>query len=600
VIEEIEPNDTPGAGVPVSLAPAGRILEIRGVLEPPEGGAQAYDRYQAMIPARTLLHVRVARTSPRSLLEPAVIVRGGAFVTPRIAEGLFLAEREIYVSAAGLYEIAVADRRGALDGEPKGSAEDGYALAISVISATPERVVPPLFGRAFRLAPAGKVGLFEADLAASLWTRLETETNLGRGLGTEGIDTILVLETDGGATVIENDDLAPGISDSRLLLPLSSSQPGRIVIDHERIFGTGDLEVALRIDEPRNDAELEPNGVPELASRLVFPGETKGEIGAPLGDAPDVDWYAIDAAAGQVAAFHALLEPGSMFDPFLLLGHLEGGSFVPDYANGDSSGVTARLDAIFHTSGTFHLAVFDERNTERPFRGGELFRYRIFAEVSGIQPVSVLTSSGTLSGAINPGGKIIRHVVTTRDSAVLALETRMKGIPELAPFFRVYGPQAIGLLGQGEERAIAFLPTAASYVVGVHNAREGAGSAEHTYEVFAELAYVAAGREGEPNDAPGEEGALGGIPAVVEGGLESTNDVDRYSVSLRAGMIGDAVLTIGGRNRTIDVFTAGARVPLASSADGLVSFTVPADGRYIVRLSSSNTAGAYTFVLRAR
>src|SRR5688572_1244768 len=114
---EAEPNDARGAGQAVVLLPAGKLLAIRGVMEAPRNGIQSVDRYRLMLPSRTLFSVRVARASMRSLLEPLIEVTGGAWTATRSADALFVAERQIYASEAGVYEIAVSDRRGSLHGD---------------------------------------------------------------------------------------------------------------------------------------------------------------------------------------------------------------------------------------------------------------------------------------------------------------------------------------------------------------------------------------------------------------------------------------------------------------------------------------------------
>lgn len=51
---------------------------------------------------------------------------------------------------------------------------------------------------------------------------------------------------------------------------------------------------------------------------------------------------------------------------------------------------------------------------------------------------------------------------------------------EMSPYIRIYGPSARGVLGEGRMSAMAYLPGADTYIVGVHNAIDGLGGAGFT------------------------------------------------------------------------------------------------------------------------
>lgn len=599
VVPESEPNDLGGSGAPLVLSGAGRILEVRGAIEPAAAGDQAVDRFALMVPPRTMLHVRVARTSGDSLLEPALVVSGGAFTASRIAEGLFVAERDIYVASSGTYELTVTDRRGLLGDEPHGADTYGYALAIEQVPVEVESLVAPIDGRSILLPPLGKVPVLQLELPASPRVRIATETELGQGRAETGVDTILVVERADG-TVTENDDVASGYLDSRVFAATAAIEPVRVVLDHHRVIGGAgaELEVRLFVDAPPVEQELEPNDLPELAQALVYPGETSGEISEPRLSEPDVDWYTIEATAGQISRFYALLAPNAQIDPFLAVGRVRDGTFEAEFVNLDSSGISARTDAVFAESGTYHLAIGDQRNGVPPFRGGALYGYRIFAEVTGIQPASVLTSTGTLDGVIDPGGRVVRHVVSVREPVILALDTVELGTPELEPRLAVYGPAAVGELGAGGGRALVYLPSAASFVVGVHNGADGAGGPDFTYSVSAVLIPTRAIAETEPNDAPGSEDTLG-APGVVEGALSEVTDVDRHALALQAGDTLDAALPIGARGRTLELWAPGGAAPLASGTQ-LFDVAIPTGGSYTLVIATTAEAGPYTLVARVK
>lgn len=601
VVEEVEPNDSAGTATPISLVSMDRLVEARGAIEAPGPEGQAWDRYSVMVPARTMLHVRVARTRPESLLEPVIRVTGGTFESPRYADDLFVAERDIYVSSAGTYEIAVADRRGVFMEEPYGEPVYGYALSVRTVAYTPETVTAPVMNQLFRLLPQGSVKVLEAELGASERTRIATQTGIGQGAG-EGFDPILVLEKDNGATVIENDDLSPGFADARIITAIEMPQRVRVVIDFSRLYGRTENQVLLSLDQPQNGVELEPNDTPALASPLIFPGETTGELDRPRAQTPDVDVFSFQGTAGQIAAIHALLENDSQLDPYLIFGRTnDEGELVPLFVNGDSSGLGARVDVIIPQSGTYYVMLGDERNDMPPFRGGNgLFPYRIFAEITGLQPASVLTSTGTLEGTINPGGKVIRHVITTQAPALLALETVNVGSGELEPLYRVFGPGAIDELGAGADLAYAYLPAAASYIVGVQNANAGIGGPGFSYTANATLIPMSAVTEIEPNDI--EDNAQLIVPGttVLQAEISGATDKDRSRVVVPDdNAIIDAVIMSGGAGRQVAIYQIGVTLPLITGQGRVTNFAVPAAGHYFIEVSSMR-AGPYVLLVRVR
>lgn len=600
-VDESEPNDTEGE--PVSLVELGRIREVRGVIETPEGG-QAFDRFQVMVPARTLLRVRVARAKPESLLEPIIVVTGDAYTTPRIADGLFVAEREIYVAEAGMYEIAVADRRGVLEQDPRGADTYAYALAVEAVDFTPEGVNAPFDKRAFVLEPAGTIGIYETTLSPSTFTRIATETDLGLG-GTAGHDTVLVVELDDGATVIENDDLVAGILDSRVILELEEETTVRIVIDHHRIYGQGNLEVRLTVDQPPANEELEPNDLLELASNLVFPGETTGRINAPV-DADvgpaDVDWYRFESDAGRIIALTGLIPAGSQVDPIFTLSKYDETTGVRRelYTNFDSSGLAPRIEAILYEEGTYVLGVADQRNlADGPYRGNDdevLMKYGIFAEPVGLQPEAVvLTSSGAVSASFSTGGRLVRHLVIASGPTVLAAKITNTTSPDVDPYIRVYGPNAVGLLGEGDLEAAAYLPGAETYVLGVHNANQGKGDVSFSYDLFVELSVVSgATSEAEPNDEPAGANSLNDLPAVAEAELTEM-DIDSFAITLAASDAIAADVTMGRNGKNVSVLDDTGAF-LTGGAGGVNGFVAPNDGTYVVQVSGD--PGPYTLVVR--
>lgn len=599
-VEEREPNDRPDQAQAITLLPAGKIREIRGVIEGPSPAGQAWDRFQVMLPARSLLTVRVARSSAQSLLEPAVVVSGGGYQTSRTAEGLFVAEREIYTAEAGVYEIAVADRRGAFEGEPKGSLDFGYALAIQVSAPEPTTVSLPLAGQLVTLDPPGRVPLYSLTIPASPLTRFATDTTLGRGLSSSGADTILVVEFEDGR-VIENDALAEGYIDARVLVDLPATQVVRVALDHHRLYGRA-LDVRLTIDQPSPSAELEPNDTPELATPLVFPGETTGVIGRPVNTQmgpPDVDWYTFEATEGRVIAFSGAIRPNSMVDPIMALVTLDDGEIEVLYQNRNSSGLSPRIEAILPETRRYYLVVADEQNLgDPPYRGDETFGYTVFAEPTALRPGIVLTATGALSGQLNPGGRLDRHLAVTDAPTLLVVDIDQAEPRENHPEVRIYGPGGRGLLGQGTRRALAYLPAPESYVVAVHNGNEGRGGAGYTWSGLAEYIRLEAKAEAEPNDDAGQEQRLASGADVLLGTLADTSDRDRQVIAALTGQRLDAILSQGARGKQVQVLDA-AGVQVAQGVGGVRGFEIPSDGDYTL-VVSGNRPGPYTLIAHLR
>lgn len=595
--DEVEPNDLSTEAGPVNLAPIGGIREVRGVIEAPLG-AQAVDRYQVMLPARTLLKVRVARSRPQSLLEPLVVITSPAYTSPRSAEGLFVAAREIYAASAGAYEIAVSDRRG-VRGAPVGGAEWGYALALEVIAAEPEGVTAPFVDRVFALAPIGKVGLYQVDLAAADFTRLELESAFGDGATDTGLDPILVVER-GDGTVLENADLAPGYKNARVILDLDAPETVRIAVDHGVAWGEAPSpELRLTVDQPNTDEELEPNDLPSLSSKLVFPGETSGRIDAPIDAAegpPDEDWFSFEGTAGQVIGISGLIRPASQVDPIFALVTVGDGGEVEEtlYVGANSSGNAPYLEAVLPETRTYHLIVADERNlADPPYRGGPLFSYGLFSEVIGIQPDPVvLTSSASFSGVLDPGGRVGRHLLVASAPTLIHLSLVAASVPELEPFFRVYGPGAVGQLGQGAE-ALAFLPGPETYVVGVQNAAQGQGGPAFRYDVQLTYHPLSGVDESEPNDADGAADRLAPTRDVARGALSAATDVDRYVLALAGGST--LLAQVSGRQQ-VSVYGPGGA--LLSQGVAGVAQPIAAAGDYQVVVEGA--PGPYVLSVLAR
>lgn len=601
-ISEVEPNNAAAQGQLVALREMGQAVEVKGAIEPPTpDGNQAFDRYKVMVGAQTMLKVRVARLSPNSLLEPLIIVDGGAFTTPRQAQGAFVAERYVYFAEAGTYDVAVADRRGVFDGTPFGDLDYEYGLSVQAVPVNAADREPPLNEEPFEIDERGQVFVLDLELAASDFTLVSAQTDLDV-LG-EGADTILVLERADG-TVIENDSLSEGFSDARIIAELQTAEQVRVVLDHARTFGRGPHEVRLTVAQPDTSRELEPNDTPALASELVFPGETSGGVQAALDPdvgPPDIDWYYLDGRAGQVIALTGLIRPSSITNPVMALVRaydLETEDFETLYLNTDSSGAAPRIEAILPETARYYVVVTDEQNLgDPPFAGGPLFEYGIFAEATGVQPdPNVVTSTATIEGVLDPGGRLKRHLVITSAPQLLFVDTVDAGM-DTAPFYRVYGVNARGVLGEGENAAMAYLPGAETYIVGVHNANDGLGGAGATYEAQVSYQSVLLESEIEPNDALEEATPITSWRAAFEAEVADADDVDLFTFTATAGDTLDAYAAEGGRLHRIRVLDGSGAV-VALGTQGVWGVEIPAFDTYYIAVDT--TPGPYKLLMRVR
>lgn len=579
LVREAEPNDDQGQ--PLTLRAVGEISAVQGALE--RGASRSVDRFELMLAAQTMLHVRVARAGATSLLEPELVITGGAYTTARLASGLFVAERDVYASAAGVYRIEVRDRRTDI---AAGGELYGYELSIVVRDVVPEALTPPVSARTLRLDPLGTVGVYTVELAAAQRTRVLVESPISRGHPT-GIDPVVVVEAPDGTLLGESDDFLPTRRDARYFGPFPGGR-ARVVVDHVQVIGSEDLELELTIDQPPDNFELEPNDTADLATPLVFPGQSKGQIDAPADGVADVDVWSFTAAAGTVASFRGLVDANSQVDPFVRVGRFVDGRFEQLYANADFSGPSARVEAILPQAGTYHLVVTDQRNRAGAMpRGGPLFPYTVFSERLGIQPQGELTTSGELTGTLDQGGRLVRYLVTASvGPSLLELRTTATGAPadELVPYVRVYRPGATAVLGEGERGTAVILPTAGSYVLGVHNALDGAGALGYTFTLGARLVGLTEIVEAEPNDPAPQ--VLATLPAGVVGRIDSDADLDGYALALETG--DRLAVTV---HPAVPGLTFALRAPDGSVAAGslaaLATFRAATAGTYVLRVTAA-------------
>lgn len=611
-IEESEPNED---GEAVTLLPIGQIIQVSGTVEPPQGPEQPIDVFRIMVPARTALRIRMARDRPESLVQPGFFVTGGGFTAPREADGLFVAERDVYVAEAGEYRITVGDRRGLFGEQVRGSIDYGYALSVAAVDPDPRPFRLEQVRRTIRVVPGEEV-LFEGEIPANDPTLFFTTSLFGRGLSNEGVDTILVLERDDGdmTTVIENDNLAAGLLDARIVTDFDAAKNARLLLTHRRVFGT-DLdarEVELTILQPTTEIELEPNDRPDLATQLTFPGLTQGRIDPPLDPMlgpGDLDWYFFDGTQGQIISFRGIIASDNSTNPVLFLVTVEGDLADPTievlYSNSRSSGTAPLIQAILPETRRYYLVVAEEINITPPpppeppqFVGGGLYNYSIFSEVTGIQATDQFLESDIINGDFEEGGILDRILVIPSTNPVLFEADILAAAPteQNTPFLRVYEPGPGAVIGEGLLSAIAYLPEANVYVLGVHNANAGLGGLDFNYQLQGTLTPFTAIEESEPNNDPGQETTLRTPVEVVLAEADEL-DLDRYQVTAVMDQTLEALVTTGSPDRAVEIFDE-AGVLQAQGAGG-ATFMVPADGMYTVQVAGAAEA-PYTLIVRLR
>lgn len=600
LVTETEPNNTVEQGQMVALREMGKVFEIRGTVEAPTpDGNQAFDRFKIMVGAGTLFKVRAARASKDSLLEPLITVSGGGYTADRLAHGLFVAQRYIYCAEAGTYTVSIADRRGILAGSPQGNLAFEYGLSVEAIPVEAVSRQAPVSGEPFIIDGDARIAVLDMELDASEFTLIAAETDLDV-LGI-GVDTILVVERADGS-VFENDALAEGYSDARIIAEIDTQETVRIIIDHAQIYGAGEHEVRLTVAQPDTTRELEPNDQASLASELIFPGETSGQVTAavdPDEGPPDTDWYYLDGRAGQVLALSGLIRSSSIINPFMALVRVHDLDGEEDlevlYFNTDSSGNAPRIEAILPDDGQYFVVVGEEQNLgPAPFAGGPLFEYGIFAEATGIQPdPQIVTSSTSINGLLDPGGRLKRHLLVADEPTLVFVDVGQSG-DDVEAGIRVFGPQAKGQIGEGVGSAMAYLPGPQTYILTVNNTNNGLGGPDATYTAQVTYKSVTAKVEAEPNDEAGQANPLNGSSDVVTGEISGEMDLDRFSITVPAGTL-DAVVSVNGRNRQVQVMAPGGGV-IGAGVGGALGVALPNPDTYDIEVSGP--VGPYTLIFR--
>jgi hypothetical protein len=139
------------------------------------------------------------------------------------------------------------------------------------------------------------------------------------------------------------------------------------------------LGAPLELRAPTSQAinEVEPNNSPATAQQIPFPEQVLGAV-SPAGD---VDWYALNLAAGASLDIEVFSERiNSTMDSYIELVGPDGVTTVAFNDDGDS-GLDSRIRAVIPTAGRYYLAIVDLFG-----RGGPTYQYRLEFRVAATGP----------------------------------------------------------------------------------------------------------------------------------------------------------------------------------------------------------------------
>ena len=490
----------PGTPLLVPVPRAGQIIEVLGTLEAPRQGDRTLDRF-ILEPDPSAdwlesLWVRGAQR-PGSPLEPWLEVRGAAYATPREADGERVAERQLVLLGGPSYEISLGDRRGT---DEAGLGGESYRYVFTVerlVVSEPPVLSPPGHERPsimpVSLSARGAVAVIRGGgqpLAIPNWrgpwpwtsatrpfnvARIHLETDRGRGLSNQGPDTILVLVTEDGR-VLENDDYRSGSTDSRLAIP-DYRELAYVIADHRSISGPGAAGIVVRAElgfgYDRSGADT-----PEDAIDVLPPFLRWGWFNVP---APDEDWFTFWGWSGTL--LFAELGPPPHPDQlptrleFMLLS--EGAprrlAIAIAEAIGGARTATAAVTYLLPEPGDYYLRVTTPANDEPPYYGSTTDGADAYTLRGTTRPLSPRDFAGTLSESdpvrsrLDTAGALRLYALDVPQASTLTLSVR-SAAPDVSPSFHVLRPGGAGLLAEGPVIAGLELEAAdAPYILGVHN-----------------------------------------------------------------------------------------------------------------------------------
>lgn len=616
-LDEAEPNNGSDQAQSLTLVESGRFRQVTGVIESPSLGEQSVDFFEFEAEAGDLIEVQAARASPDTTLQPLVEVTyaGPEPFAPRRATDRFVAQRQIYIPRSGTYRVMVSDRRGIAGEKPVGSTRESYALSLRRVEpARAREVTLPQEDREFPLDDPRQIAFVEAELVESNFALFSTETLFGTGEQPFGIDTIMVIELEDG-TVLENDNVGEGFTDSRLIVEDPAAGPVRIILDHANFDGLLDgrqYSVTLSAEQFETLPEIEPNDTVESAAELRYPLEpgsevTSGGIALPTmnPDTFDTDVYKFDATAGDIVTF--TVRGRVSMEPVIVLFDENTSLDNPLFeTRGFQLANTAIIRGILPTTGEYFLQVDHAVNlvggmNPPPFEGGPLYGYDILIDLRPrLNAVDLLTESRTTSSRLESDGDLKTHNLLPSQPAIADVRVVDVG-PGVVPDLKLYDVNDEGnpteLLNAGRARVAAFLAgnmNGNPYPLTMQNADDLRGGANFDYELDVRFEPVTPIAETEPNENPMQATNLGSIPTVVTGSVNAGMP-DWFAFDLTAGQRVSFFAT-GPVAVPLQLWDDDGN-PLPNGVGRIEDYNVPSSGRYFLQIVAGAQPADYTLVL---
>lgn len=296
------------------------------------------------------------------------------------------------------------------------------------------------------LSPAGDRDWYRLQLDEGQGVRISlTSAESGDALA----DPYLVIHGPDGAEIISDDDGGDGLN---AWLEFVAATPGAHFVEVRGFTedAAGRYYINLTAGEIGDSAEG--------AEYMMANSEGRAST---IGDAQDVDWYAIELVEGRPYRFYVDgTEPGALADPVLTLYNMEGQQLAVDDDGG--AGLNSYLSFVSPTGGTHYAAV--------SAYGGGTGRYYIRAVDTDV-PGNINMTDEFLDaagderlGAIEISGDLDSYRVELEAGVRYTIDLRGQGDRPLAdPYLAVFGMEGERVAadddsGAGNDSRLRFTP----------------------------------------------------------------------------------------------------------------------------------------------
>ena len=403
-----------------------------------------------------------------------------------------------------------------------------------------------------------------------------------------------------------NDDGGEGYNSS---LTFSASETGTFYIS-AGAFGrnTGTYTVSVQDLSSLDDYSASPAS----AGTVAVDGTATGDIE----DADDIDWFAVELAAGQeyrIEVRGAPTSDGTLSDPYLRGVYDASETLLPSSQNDDGgTSLNSLLEFTAPSAGTYYIAA------------------GAFGSNTGTYTVAVTNLGSTddhgdtigTAGTVAVGGSVAGSIEEASDTDWFAVDLQagreyiidLEGSPSgdgslSDPYLRgIYSSDGALVPSSGNDDSNGSLNSQVSFVPdtsGTFYIAAGAyGSATGTYT-------LSVADNGSADDHGADTGSAGVVPdtGVVHGVIEEAGDTDwfqtdlvagrTYRISLEGSFSGGGTLSDPLLDGIYDA--SGVKLPSTSDddsgsgLDSLLEFTPDTTGRYFIAASAFDTnTGSYT------